>query len=42
MRNFFNSPAIVDDSCDFSVVAQRIAWSKFSTCGQVNDLLIFI
>ncbi|XP_065659216.1 aldehyde dehydrogenase, dimeric NADP-preferring isoform X3 [Hydra vulgaris] len=28
-------PAIVDSTCNFSVVAQRIAWSKFSTCGQL-------
>ena len=29
------SPAIVDHTCDFDVVGQRMAWGKFVNAGQV-------
>ena len=33
----FYSPAIVDDTCNFDVVGQRIAWGKLVNAGQVSS-----
>ena len=33
----FYSPCIVDETCDFDVVGQRIAWAKYMNNGQVGQ-----
>ena len=30
-----SSPAIVDESCNFDAIANRIAWAKLANAGQV-------
>jgi len=38
-------PTIIDDTSNFDVIAQRIAWSKFMNCGQIcltTDYIIYL